>query len=259
MVASAWNAFESEIARWRDVGRPVEFWWRDDDACRPDPALRRLLELSSQSKVPLALAVVPSVAEQSIFGGIPSGVSVIQHGVDHENRAAGAEKKSEFPPGEPTGLALARLVAGRKRLESIAGRLAIPVLAPPWNRISATLVPHLGAAGYRGLSAFGVRKVTDSAPGLVTINTHVDIIEWRATRGFCGVELALGQAVRHLESRRLGRSDAREPTGWLTHHAVHDEECWAFLEELFNATRKMEGVVWSSPAELFARRSGIEA
>jgi len=256
MVGSAWKAFEREIARWRDGGKLVEFWWRDDDAGRPDPALFRLLKLASDCSVPLALAVVPTIAEQSIFEGIRSDVAVLQHGVDHRNRALATERKSEFPPGESIDQALGRMIGGRERLEEIAGDLAIPVLAPPWNRISPALVPHLAAAGYWALSAFGVRKVTDSAPGLVTINTHVDIIEWKTTRGFCGAELALGHAIRHLESRRLRKADASEPTGWLTHHAVHDEECWAFLEELFDATRKMDGVLWLSPADLFASRSG---
>lgn len=256
MVGAEWRALKEEIARWRDGGKLVEFWWRDDDASRPDPALCRLLKLASDSNVPLALAVVPSMAEHSIFEGLRSEVAVLQHGMDHRNRAPATEKKSEFPPGEPIEQALGRLVGGRRKLEGMAGRLAIPVLAPPWNRISPALVPMLVAAGYGGLSTFGVRKVTNSAPGLTTVNTHVDIIDWKSTRGFCGADLALRRAVQHLESRRLGGADALEPTGWLTHHAVHDEDCWAFLEGLFEATRKIDGVRWSSPAALFSGRGG---
>ena len=50
MVSEAWRKFDDEIARWRDAGRPVEFWWRDDDAVRPAPELARLLELAAQTR-----------------------------------------------------------------------------------------------------------------------------------------------------------------------------------------------------------------
>ena len=256
MVGSAWEAFAGELALWRDSGKVVELWWRDDDAGHPDPALSRLLKLASRKKVPLALAAVPAIADRAIFGEIDSEVAVLQHGTDHQNRSAASDKKSEFPSAEPVDEALKRLLEGRKRLENAAGELVIPVLVPPWNRLSADLVPRLGAAGYRGLSTFSVRKVTHSAPGLVSINTHVDLIDWKGTRRFCGIDQALGQAVRHLAARRLGRADAQEPTGWLTHHAVHDEACWTFLEDLFDATQGTTGIHWCSPADLFVGRSG---
>ena len=254
MVGPAWKSFVKEITLWRDLGRVVEFWWRDDDAGRPDPALSRLLKLASLSKVPLGLAAIPETSQRAIFEGINSDVVVIQHGVDHVNRSAPSEKKTEFPFSEPVDQALQRLVGGRKRLESLAGNLVIPVLVPPWNRLSPALTPLLGSAGYLGLSTFGVRKVTNPAPGVIAFNTHVDIIDWKGTRGFCGVDHALGQAIRHLESGRRGHADAREPTGWLTHHAMHDERCWTFLEELFDVTSSIEGVLWRSPADLFAGR-----
>ena len=83
------------------------------------------------------------------------------------------------------------------------------------------------------------------------VNTHVDIIDWRGSRGFVGDDLALGQATRHLQARRTGRAGAHESTGWLTHHAAHDEAAWTFMGRLFERTRELEGVRWHSAAQLF--------
>lgn len=53
-TSPTWEAFAAEIAAWRDAGLEVEFWWRDDDAGRPTPALDRLLRTASRNDVPLA-------------------------------------------------------------------------------------------------------------------------------------------------------------------------------------------------------------
>jgi hypothetical protein len=62
--------------------------------------------------------------------------------------------------------------------------------------------------------------------------------------------VALRAAVTHLAARRDGSADRAEPTGWLTHHAVHDAAAWQFLETLFQRTHK-HGVRWIDPRELF--------
>jgi hypothetical protein len=94
-----------------------------------------------------------------------------------------------------------------------------------------------------------------AAPGVIEINTHVDIIDWKGSRGFVGPEQALLQAVRHLAARREGRADATEPTGWLTHHLCHDEPAWSFLAELFEQFGPRQGVIWKSARELFGPKS----
>jgi len=248
---SAWDAFGAELQRWADAGRDVEFWWRDDDAARLDPALARLLGLAEHARTPLALAVVPAGADGAIFAGMGPMTSVIQHGADHRNRAAPGAKKSEFPDGAPTTEAIARVAAARARLANLAGARMVPALAPPWNRIDRSLVPALAGAGLRGLSQFGARSAAEPAPGLRQVNTHVDIIDWRGSRGFAGVEAVLNFAESHLAARRTGRADPTEPTGWLTHHACHDNAAWDFLEQLFEFTRRTQVVCWKAAGELF--------
>lgn len=255
VVDRHWQSFRDEVDRWKDSGRDVDFWWRDDDACRFAPALSRLYSVATASRVPLSLAAIPATAEAAAFQALPPGVTVIQHGVDHRNRAEGEQKKTEFPVEELVEAALARLVAGRSRLQSIAGDRLVPVVAPPWNRIHAALAARLGASGYVGLSAYGPRKVALPGVGLIQANTHVDIIDWKGGRGFVGTEFALAQATRHLVARRTGTVDAEEPTGWLTHHAVHDEAAWSFLAELFEMTRGQGGIRWLSAREIFGVRN----
>ena len=250
-MSAAWRALADELARWRDTGRTAEFWWRDDDAARPAPALLRLLALAEGNAVPLALAVVPLEVQSELFAAAGPQTSILQHGTDHRNRAAAGEKKTEYPAAEAPAAALQRLVTARERVAKLAGTRFLPVLAPPWNRLNVAYLPQLAAAGFRGLSQYGARAVAQPAPGLTQVNTHVDLIAWRTDRGFAGEEAVLAAAVSHLAAKREGRADAAEATGWLSHHAVHDEAAWHFLERLFETLRSGPGLRWMAAREIF--------
>jgi hypothetical protein len=248
MAVVSWAMLEEELARWHDEGRPVEFWWRDDDATAPTAPVRRLLDLSATTGVPLALAVIPLAAKADLFEGIRA--RVLLHGTDHRNRAAAGEKKTEFASAEADDAALGRLREARERLERLAGPAYLPVLAPPWNRFKRALLPALASIAVRGFSGYGPRPARQPARGIVEANTHVDIIDWRGTRGFCGEEAALAAAVRHLAARRSGFAESSEPTGWLTHHELHDDAAWNFLAHLFERTRRL-GARWVDAASIF--------
>jgi hypothetical protein len=248
-VTSVWRPFEDELARWRDAGREVQFWWRDDDAARPEPALARLLALAQRNTIPLSLAVIPAQAEAQVFAALEPKVSILQHGSDHVNRAHQGGKKCEFSGAG--GDSIARLAAARDRLAGMARGRLLPVLAPPWNRLPDALLPKLAEAGFRGLSRYGARRAAQAAPGLLQVNTHVDLIAWREGRGFAGEAQVLAAAAAHLAAKREGRADAAEATGWLSHHAVHDEAAWDFLERLFETLRAAPGVRWLGAEELF--------
>jgi hypothetical protein len=79
---SDWSALDEEIARWRDAGREVELWWRDDDAADVGPALERLLRLQHATSAPLAIAVVPAQATAALAARLAgeSTIDVLQHG-----------------------------------------------------------------------------------------------------------------------------------------------------------------------------------
>lgn len=242
-MADPWGSFAEQLDRLREAGRTPAFWWRDDDAGGPTAEIGRLLDLSASADVPLALAVVPAKAEAGLFRMLHARCAVLQHGTDHVNRAGPGEKKTEFPAGETEAAALARLAAARTQLAGLAGTWTLPVLAPPWNRIRASLAARLPEIGVRGLSAYGATPSVP-LPGLRQANTHVDIIAWQAGRGFAGDEASLRMARAALEQ------DTGRPVGILTHHAVHDSACWSFLERLFDVTRRC-GARWLHPATVF--------
>ncbi|MSP68390.1 MAG: hypothetical protein EXQ96_09955 [Alphaproteobacteria bacterium] len=246
---SGWHALGEEFARWREVGRGATLWWRDDDAGAATPALGRLLALAQDTRVPLALAAVPAwlTPEAAAWVLATPKVRVLQHGMDHSNRAPEGARKCEFPPGD--GAAEARLAAGSSGLRAHFGVQALPVLVPPWNRIAPELVARLPAAGFRGLSTYQARGA--KVPGLAIVNAHADIIDWQGMRGFVGEAAALHLVTRHLAARRLGTVDGAEPTGLLTHHAVHGEDAWTFLARLMEWVQAHATHSWLDPADLF--------
>ena len=247
-MSAPWPAFAEAIARRAGAGRPPVFWWRDDDATAPAPELQHLLELAYSSAVPLALAVVPDGAQPELFELLRGDVGVLQHGADHRNRAAAGEKKTEFPRSEADHEAIGRLARARERLVSLAGARALPVLAPPWNRLRAELVEKLPQAGIRGLSAYGGK--VSAVKGVTQVNTHVDIVAWGAGKRFMGEQPALELAQRYLEDRTEALRDHAEPLGWLTHHAVHEADALDFLRRLFEISRRA-GARWASIRQLW--------
>ena len=80
--------------------------------------------------------------------------------------------------------------------------------------------------------------------GLAEINTHIDPINWRGDRKVVAQKDLLTMVVSHLQARRLGHSDFREPTGLLTHHLVHDEDIWAVLFQLMSFLNQHRAVRW---------------
>ena len=73
------------------------------------------------------------------------------------------------------------------------------------SNTAETIVACLASCGIRGLSRYGARRNALAAPGVLEINAHVDIVDWKGGRAFVGAEQALLQATRHLAARREGR------------------------------------------------------
>jgi len=249
-----WASLERELEAWRSQSRVVGLWWRDDDAGAVTDSLERLLAMSASHRVPLALATIPQAITPELSGALASAdtVSVLQHGFAHRNYAPDGEKKAEYGPHRSPEEMAAELSNGRARFEESS----IPccrsdILVPPWNRITPHLDAHLARAGYRGLSTFGPRSGPRTAAGLRVNNCHLDLLDWRGTRGFVGTGAAVERLAMHLEGRRTGRFDVNEATGVMSHHQAHDADCWGFLEELFSRTGEHAAVCWLSVEELF--------
>lgn len=251
MATADWADLERELDIWEATGRTATLWWRDDDAVHPTPALDRLLDIAAG--VPLAIAVIPGRAVAPLARRLVScpGLRVLQHGWMHANHAAADEKKSELGPHRPLPVVLEELAAGWRRLAGLFGPLALAVLTPPWNRMSEELVPLLAPAGYLGLSAAGPRRRAEPTPGLRQVNIHADLACWPTGR-FIGSMSALGLVLSHLTARRMGRVDADEPTGLLTHHLVMDRDTEVFVARFLAVTGKHRAARWLAAAEALA-------
>ena len=247
---ASWQAFEDEVARWQEAGRTADLWWRDDDAVDAGPALDRLIALHRQTGVPLSIAVVPAHATQALADRLADerGVDLLQHGYAHVNHGPPGEKKVELGPHRPAMLVLGELGTGWLALERLFGGRALAVLVPPWNRIAPGLVPTLPEIGFRGLSTFGSRR-RRPLRGLLEINTHVDLIDWKGRRGFVGEGTALGALVAALAQARTA---SQEPVGLLSHHLAMDGEAWDFLKSLLERAPTMPGLRIRPARQLFA-------
>ncbi len=245
------------LDRFAAAGRTATLWWRDDDAAAPSAALDRLLDLAARHGVPLALAVVPALADDRLaqrLGAGDAAVGVLQHGYAHQNHATAPDKKIELGPQRPAQMVIGELATGWLRLESLFAARALPVLVPPWNRLAPFLVPVLPELGYRGLSQFGPRKRVMPVQGLLQVNCHVDPIDWHGTRGFAGRRQAVASFVAHLALRLDDAQGAAagEPTGLMTHHAAHDPAMWEFLDEVLMVTSNHPAARWLAPQDVFA-------
>ncbi|MFZ0266744.1 polysaccharide deacetylase [Caulobacter sp.] len=221
-----------ELARWKASGRAPVFWWRDDDARRPTPALDRLLALSVRFQAPITLAAVPDgdiAALARACRAIP-GAELAIHGFRHENRA---------PPGWPSGevndldhladvLSDLDVAIGVFRRAGVTPRLFVP----PWNNAHSILKQALGLRGV-GLSGYGDLR-GEAEPD--RLDAHLDVMRWKPEPRFKGAVRFLLRTRRLLAERRV-KAMWDEPLGLLTHHLDHDEATWRFLEAFLPVAR----------------------
>lgn len=241
---TSWTELNEALDATAGRGEICRFWWRDDDAGKSLPALTRLLEMAERQDLSLALAVIPAWLQPEVQGQIAAqaDTTVLQHGFTHANHASDGEKSIELGSRSPDLIAK-ELKEGFVTLEDAFGAAFLPILVPPWNRIDPALHAFLRAGGYVGLSVFGKRAAAEIAPGVSLVNTHLDPIDWRGSRGFLGEDVMLERLIDQL--------DPEEPIGILSHHLVMDEPCWAFLGRLFEALSHHPAARLCSASQLF--------
>ena len=251
MSMDAWHDLDLELDHWAATGRTATFWWRDDDAVAPTPALERMIGIVERFAVPLLLAVIPEPSTDALRRRVESAplVFAAQHGLRHKNNARPGDRASEFPHARTLSENVLDMTEGLKLLADFPHLL--PIFVPPWNRIDARLFPGIASIGHRGVSTFGPRAMAEPLPGFTQANCHADIIAWKTTRGFVGVERVLDDIVAHLRARRTGAADSAEPTGLLTHHLVHDAPSWGFLDSLFAHVGRSPAIAWLDPRAVF--------
>ncbi len=251
---TAWRALDEELGRWVAAGLRCPIWLRDDDAVAATPALDRLLARCAAAGVPLGLAVIAADATPSLLEPLARhpGAAVLVHGWAHQNHAPAGVKKAEFGDTRPATDRRDDAARGLDRLRALYGPRVLPLFVPPWNRLGADTPALLLAAGYLAVSGFGPRTAAQAPPGLLWLNTHVDLIDWRGSRSAVDTDALLGGLCRHLADRREGRSDPAEPIGLLTHHLVHDAAIWRLFDRLLDRLAGHPALSWPEPGELIS-------
>ena len=246
----SWQQLDDEINLWQS---PVEFWWRDDDACKDSSPLRQLISLAHTSDIPVHLAVIPQQLDASLevikAKEFQQLCYVMQHGINHQSHATENQRKVELGGSYPLPQLEIDLDHGRQLLLQHFDTQYVDVLVPPWNRLSDELIPKLSAIGYQRLSVLGPRPKTDS---IQQLNVHLDIINWKQ-RQFAGDDSIITALTEHLRRKRLGDIDISEPCGLMTHHLDHDPACWDFLERFFSWSAQHNNIHWISGSELAQR------
>lgn len=239
-----WRLLETELDRWQSSGRTARFWLRDDDAVAPTEALEKLIGLTGDAAVPLMLAVIPELTGAPLAEHLAASghVTVAVHGWSHQNHAGPSDKKQELGSHRAQSLVLDELARGFDKLSGLYGPQFTAMLVPPWNRIDASLLPHLAVLGFTSVSVFGKEK-----PALISmINTHVDLMDWHGSRG--GRER--GQLIAEIVARLQVMFDHGGHMGFLTHHLVHDEAAWQFIDSLMARSSAHPACRWVAPSEL---------
>lgn len=196
---------------------------------------------------PVTLAVIPDEEPADLAACVTgvSGVTVVQHGVDHQNRRQG-QAAGEFAHDWSRLRVATQLRQGWRRLSVLPG--AYRAYVPPWNDIHPSLAVALEDCGYAAWSAWDDRG---AAGGPVRIDVHLDLLRWKQGVRFRGVaRLREGLRAAMAERRRGGRWEA--PIGLLTHHLDHDEPAWRFLDSFLAETRGDTAFEWRSLPDLAA-------
>ncbi len=229
-------------------GRKVRFWWRDDDAIEPTPALERMLSLANNHDVDVAFAAIPKMATKALAERLTNEphALVLQHGWQHKNfqRKDLGEKAAELGSRRDPDDLMAELKAGHDRLWELFGDKFVKAMVPPWNRIDPEISRRLPGIGLSGLSTF----TWHNFPRARQLQSHIDILKWKKQVRFIGWESARLRFDLQLTRRR---NTGSEPVGLLTHHLVHDDGCFEFLEIFLEIAAHHEGAEWPDVKNLF--------
>src|SRR4051794_621678 len=108
---ATWDALTRELDLWAAEGRTATFWWRDDDAVAPTPALGKLRACATAAGIPVAVAVIPARATPELADELRNwqGATVLQHGLSHANHETPPAKKTELRRARATPHLIAHL------------------------------------------------------------------------------------------------------------------------------------------------------
>jgi hypothetical protein len=211
-----------------DSPRPVDFFFRDDDAGWADARLFQLLDLFEQHSTPIDLAAIPlaltrglAVALRARIEAAPELLAVHQHGFAHLNHEPEG-RKCEFGVRREPSLQQLDIDTGRRMLADLLGPTSGDIFTPPWNRCTEVTGESLLRAGFRILSR-DVTAVPLKLEGLSELPVTVD---WFARRK--GSRLSPDESGAQLAEA----AGTPGPVGVMFHHALMEADELARTGEL---------------------------
>lgn len=225
--------------------KPIQIFFRDDDAGIGNSRLFRLLDLFAGRDFPLDIAVIPKKIAANAANGIaaminahPKLFAIHQHGFAHINHET-MQRKCEFGLARNKDLQMKDIAKGKLILCDLFGDLSQPIFTPPWNRCTSETCEALTELGFKVLSREDEAKPLKSS-GLVEIPISFN---WFAKyKGISLSRVQVGKLLAHS-------INTRKRVGIMLHHAAMGKTELKFLSdllELFSQFKRIEKhSIWS--------------
>jgi predicted deacetylase len=212
-----------------------------------------MLGVARDHGVQVALSVIPFEHRPRLVSYLDRKpeAAVLVHGFAHRNHARAGHAKCEFGGDRAVQDIVADLSAGLASLRLSFGKTLLPVIVPPWNRMSPGTVALLPGIGFKGLSTWKPRICARPVQGIVQVNAHLDLIDWRRGKVVKDEALVAGLLLRKLRWRREHRERASEPLGLLTHHELWNRDKEKLVVQILSATRGHPAVKWLKAEQAF--------
>jgi hypothetical protein len=210
-------------------------FFRADDIAVPGQQFAHLLEMFSQYRVPLCLAVVPAWLTRprwlALKGGAKNSASRWcwhQHGWRHVNHEV-TGKKQEFGPLRSRADLEHDIRRGRQRLENLLGNSFFPVFTPPWNRCDQKALDVLENLGFAAVSRS--RGSRPPPKGLPNFDVIVDLHTRKEKTPAAGWDNLWDELQQAIASGRCGI---------MIHHQRMNQAAFDFLDILLKALKKQK-------------------
>ena len=212
----------------------VLIYFRADDIAVPGAKFFRMMELFSNYRIPLSLAVVPAwltARRWNVLRGSGQGFSSLwcwhQHGWRHINHES-TGRSQEFGPARLQAEIKDDLLKGRCRLENIIGDSFYPVFTPPWNRCNLETLELLKDCGLFAVSR-NCGALPPAPQTLPDFCVDVDLHTRRVIDPTTEWSRFFAELTEYLSSGRCGI---------MIHHRKMNTAAFDFLETFLNILKR---------------------
>jgi len=214
----------------------IYIFFRADDIAVPGQQFAHLLEVFSQNRVPLCLAVVPAWLTRQRWRALKNVAQKTasrwcwhQHGWRHINHEIEG-KKQEFGPARSRADLEHDIRRGRQRLENLLGKSFHPVFTPPWNRCDQKTLDLLKEMDYAAISRSRGSKPPPPT-GLLNFDVNVDLHTRKEKRPGVGWDNLFTDLQQAIGSGRCGI---------MIHHQRMNKAAFDFLDILLQALKRQK-------------------